>query len=82
MAVAAKPLTAQREERVRAEPFSDVELSIGTLFGEDDDDSLLATRRGRIPRIAQGFRFGKLPMERGSDCGACSSPSLGLASFG
>ncbi len=31
-------LTAQREERVRAEPFSDVEISVGTLFGEDDDD--------------------------------------------
>jgi Uma2 family endonuclease len=30
-------LTAQREERVRAEPFSEVDLSVGTLFGEDDD---------------------------------------------
>lgn len=29
-------LTAQREERVHAEPFSDVELAVGTLFGDDD----------------------------------------------
>lgn len=31
-------LTAQREERVRAEPFSEMELSVGTLFGDDSDD--------------------------------------------
>jgi len=31
-------LTGQRDERVRAEPFGEVELAIGALFGEDDDD--------------------------------------------
>jgi Uma2 family endonuclease len=31
-------LTAQREERVRAEPFGEVELSVGALFGEDEDE--------------------------------------------
>ena len=30
--------TAQRGERVRAEPFDDVEWPIGILFGEDPDD--------------------------------------------
>jgi Uma2 family endonuclease len=29
-------LAAQRGERVRAEPFGAVELSVGALFGEDD----------------------------------------------
>ena len=31
-------LTAQSDERVRAEPFGEVELSVGALFGEDDDE--------------------------------------------
>ncbi len=31
-------LTAQREERVRAEPFGEVELSIGALFGGDEEE--------------------------------------------
>jgi Uma2 family endonuclease len=30
-------LSADRQERVRAEPFADVQLFIGSLFGEDDD---------------------------------------------
>jgi Uma2 family endonuclease len=30
-------LAADRRERVRAEPFEEVELFIGSLFGEDDD---------------------------------------------
>ncbi len=32
--------TAQREERVRAEPFGEVELSVGALIGEDEDESM------------------------------------------
>jgi Uma2 family endonuclease len=31
-------LTAERQDRVRAEPFGDIELSVGTLFGDDSDD--------------------------------------------
>jgi Uma2 family endonuclease len=31
-------LTTERGERVRAEPFDAIELSIGVLFGDDDDD--------------------------------------------
>lgn len=31
-------LTAQSDERVRAEPFGEVELSVAALFGDDDDD--------------------------------------------
>jgi Uma2 family endonuclease len=31
-------LTAEREERVRAEPFGELELSVAALFGGDDDD--------------------------------------------
>lgn len=31
-------LTAQRDDRVRAEPFGDIELSVGTLFGDDSED--------------------------------------------
>lgn len=31
-------LTAEREDRVRAEPFGDIDLSVGTLFGDDSDD--------------------------------------------
>ena len=31
-------LTAEREDRVRAEPFGDVELSVAALFGDDDND--------------------------------------------
>ena len=31
-------LTAQRGERVRAEPFDALELQIGTLFGDDEDE--------------------------------------------
>lgn len=31
-------LTAERGERVRAEPFDAVELSVGALFGEDEDE--------------------------------------------
>jgi Uma2 family endonuclease len=31
-------LTADRDERVRAEPFGEVELSVGALFGDDDDE--------------------------------------------
>lgn len=31
-------LTAEREDRVRDEPFGDSELSVGTLFGDDSDD--------------------------------------------
>ena len=30
-------LTAERGERVRAEPFAAIELSVGALFGDDDD---------------------------------------------
>lgn len=30
-------LTARRGERVRAEPFAEVELAIGILFGDDDE---------------------------------------------
>jgi Uma2 family endonuclease len=32
-------LAAQRGERVRAEPFAAVELQVGVLFGEDEDES-------------------------------------------
>ena len=32
-------LTAMRGERVRAEPFDAIELQVGVLFGDDDDDS-------------------------------------------
>jgi Uma2 family endonuclease len=31
-------LIADREERVRAEPFVEIELKVSTLFGEDDDE--------------------------------------------
>jgi Uma2 family endonuclease len=31
-------LIAQRGERVRAEPFSEIELPVGGLFGDDEDD--------------------------------------------
>lgn len=31
-------LIADREERVRAEPFGEIELKVSTLFGEDDDE--------------------------------------------
>jgi Uma2 family endonuclease len=31
-------LSAERGERVRAEPFDAIELSVGALFGEDDGD--------------------------------------------
>jgi Uma2 family endonuclease len=31
-------LIADRDERVRAEPFEAIELRIGVLFGEDDDE--------------------------------------------
>ena len=31
-------LIAQRGERVRAEPFASVELQVGVLFGDDEDD--------------------------------------------
>lgn len=31
-------LAAQRDERVRAEPFDAVELSVGVFFGDDDPD--------------------------------------------
>jgi Uma2 family endonuclease len=31
-------LIADRDERVRAEPFEAIELRVATLFGEDDDD--------------------------------------------
>ena len=31
-------LAAQRDERVRAEPFDAVELSVGVLFGDDEPD--------------------------------------------
>lgn len=31
-------LLAERTERVRAEPFDDIELLVGALFGDDDDD--------------------------------------------
>jgi Uma2 family endonuclease len=30
-------LAADREERVHAEPFVEVQLFVGSLFGEDDD---------------------------------------------
>jgi hypothetical protein len=30
-------LAADHNERVRAEPFEDVELFVGSLFGEDDE---------------------------------------------
>jgi len=32
-------VTAQRGERVRAEPFAAVELQVGVLFGDDDDET-------------------------------------------
>ncbi len=32
-------LAADRSERVRAEPFAELSLFVGALFGEDDDDS-------------------------------------------
>jgi Uma2 family endonuclease len=31
-------LTAERGERVRAEPFDALELQVGTLFGDDEDE--------------------------------------------
>ncbi|MFO7561572.1 MAG: Uma2 family endonuclease [Enhygromyxa sp.] len=31
-------LAADRHERVQAEPFAEMELFVGSLFGEDDDD--------------------------------------------
>ena len=31
-------LAADRTERVRAEPFDGIEISIAALFGDDDDD--------------------------------------------
>jgi hypothetical protein len=31
-------LTAERGERVRAEPFDAVELLVGALFGDDDEE--------------------------------------------
>ncbi|WP_437735428.1 Uma2 family endonuclease [Sorangium sp. So ce1335] len=31
-------LTAERGERVRAEPFDAIALSVGVLFGDDPDD--------------------------------------------
>ena len=31
-------LAAERGERVRAEPFDAVELRVGVLFGDDEDD--------------------------------------------
>ncbi len=31
-------LIAGRQERVRAEPFQELEISVATLFGDDDDD--------------------------------------------
>jgi Uma2 family endonuclease len=31
-------VTAERTERVRAEPFGDVELAVGALFGDDEDE--------------------------------------------
>ena len=33
-----KVLAARRGERVRAEPFDAIEIAVGVLFGEDDDD--------------------------------------------
>jgi Uma2 family endonuclease len=33
-------LVAQRGERVRAEPFPSVELHVGVLFGDDEDDAV------------------------------------------
>jgi Uma2 family endonuclease len=33
-------LAAQRGQRVRAEPFEAIEISVGALFGDDDDDDL------------------------------------------
>jgi hypothetical protein len=32
-------LIAERDEVVRAEPFDAIELRVGVLFGEDDDDT-------------------------------------------
>jgi Uma2 family endonuclease len=31
-------LAADRSERVRAEPFAEIELAVGVLFGDDDDE--------------------------------------------
>jgi Uma2 family endonuclease len=31
-------LAAERSERVRAEPFDAIELFVGSLFGDDEDD--------------------------------------------
>ena len=32
-------LAAERSERARAEPFDAIELFVGALFGDDDDDT-------------------------------------------
>jgi hypothetical protein len=32
-------LVAQRGERVRAEPFTELELQVGVLFGDDEDET-------------------------------------------
>jgi hypothetical protein len=32
-------LVADRIERVRADPFDAVEINVGVLFGDDDDDA-------------------------------------------
>jgi hypothetical protein len=31
-------LTAERGERVRAEPFDALEMQVGVLFGDDEDE--------------------------------------------
>ncbi len=36
---------ADREERVRAEPFAEIDLKVSILFGEDDDESWHVGRR-------------------------------------
>ena len=38
VARAALALTAATGERVRAEPFDAIDLQVGVLFGDEDDD--------------------------------------------
>jgi Uma2 family endonuclease len=42
-------LTAEREDRVRAEPFGEVELSMAAIFGEDEEESDVESPSGKDP---------------------------------
>ena len=42
-------IVAQSGERVRAEPFAAVELQVGVLFGEDEDEGAKSSRRRGRP---------------------------------